>query len=80
MTAQEMFEKLHYRLKKTENCLSYYDGFRYIIEFILDEERYKVFCLDEDCKAISFAIDTHEHQAITQQMIELGWINNNGSS
>ena len=78
MNAQEMFEKLGYKKASSHieqiitNLLSYEKGL-YKIDFDLLGKIYIAY-KEENDEWTSIIIEIDEHQAITQQMKELGWI------
>lgn len=76
MTAQEQFEKLGFRL--TEESNDDWKNFKkgdFEIDFDLEEKNYQ--CSEEGCMTWkSMTVGIGLHQAITKQMIELGWIPN----
>ena len=74
MNAQEMFEELGYKFNEDEieimySFPKYYDGYYLRIVFDKIMSSYKVTKLNH-----STSIGIKLHQAITQQMKELGWI------
>lgn len=84
-TAKEMFEKLGYFLYQKRNCkneiyayeyeMESADGSKvYAIRFWLTEKQYTVYKYFRDRAMWSRNISIGEHQAITQQVKELGWI------
>ena len=80
-TAREMFEELGYHLDPNPYpsgwmiYLSLNDGSDWIssISFILDDKSYSCVCHD-GYETSSLFIDIPLHKAITQQMKELGWL------
>jgi len=83
MKAKDMFEALGYKIvsSKDEEVLIYFSGDRYLY-FILKETHiygkskgYGAYIiLDDSGKKIQTTISINLHLAITQQMKELGWI------
>lgn len=72
-TAQEMFEKLGYTLDaKAEDCMSYSNENNQIF-FYEFNKTYSFRRLEDD---MSEWVGVKLHQAITQQMCELGWLDN----
>lgn len=70
MTAKEMFENLGYEKKEGIDCIGYFHNLACIsIDFYIDKKTYS-------CNFMgSFrSIGIKEHKAITQQMKELGWL------
>jgi hypothetical protein len=65
MTAKEMFEKLQYECKVSDNFITYEKKAGWI-SFNLEEKHHG----HEDRQGIS----VEEHMAIHKQMKELGWI------
>lgn len=82
MTAQEMFEKLGYKQVRNDNVFIEYqddshgDGDYKYIRFGLFWKEYTVGYYDAVETKIKKAIRVfiEEHEAITKQMQELGWI------
>ena len=72
MKAKEMFKELGYeRFNLTEKgYLSYKNNVGIMLVFDLKEKQYYL-CEDDDM-CVSYTVE--EHQAIHQQMKELGWV------
>lgn len=64
MTAKEMFEELGYEAESDDDIIHYKNDLDNVM-FYIDHEEYTndVFC-----------VDSKLHKAITQQMSELGWL------
>ena len=75
MNAKEMFEKLGYKLVEDiwNNNLFRYKYIQYELVFDLIEKTYAFIQTDDDYYGYA-SVDLDFHQAITQQMKELGWI------
>lgn len=72
MTANEMFEKLGYRIHThNEVYIDYIDNKGKFISFEIEHKLYYVSDYKSD---MTENIYIEEHQAIHQQMKELGWI------
>jgi hypothetical protein len=78
MNAREMFEELGYTIKKdTKAILRYTTKPNYgydIIDFSLTRKEYKLTGKTNQGNTHPRFCDVDKHQAITQQMKELGWI------
>lgn len=70
MTAKEMFEEIGYEIiQSDENKINYSNG-NFYIEFDLKYREYMSCSYNDDLLPITL----EEHKAITQQMKELGWL------
>ena len=69
MNAKEMFEELGYEFLPRTGYLLRYKSKDYFLTFWIEEKKY--IKNDYNCE---YAINIKEHQAIHQQMKELGWL------
>ena len=83
MTAKEMFEKLGYvQTIKNDNLIEYTDhshgdgGYMYVRFYLISWKSYTVGYYDSYVTTTKEAtlVSIKEHEAITKQMKELGWI------
>jgi len=74
MNAQEMFEKLGYKLVEKDDYITVYGCGSDFIKFLKGYDGYELFHEMFDKKRIPMCVGGEEHLAIHQQMIELGWI------
>jgi len=70
MTAKEMFEKLGYKIEHNDEDNLYYVNDGLLIQFDLIYREYCVYFKNNEIASIS----CEEHKAITQQLNELGWL------
>ena len=71
MTSKEMFEALGYeQVTNNDNLIKYMDDNGKYVSFIRMCEEYEVGYYDGYARRVSIK----EHEAITKQMKELGWI------
>ena len=71
MKAKEMFEEVGYELERNNDC---YLQFKRNDEMLIFAKEYKEYWVEDYRDGIAVSIRAQEHQAITQQMKELGWI------
>lgn len=71
ITAQEMFEKLGYEFEQEECYIRYKKGSELDQEIFFDLQEKEYLCMDY-ITALNISVELH--QAITKQLIELGWI------
>lgn len=78
MTAKEMFEKLGYKLRQNDNFFIQYNNFfddDATISFCKIDKKYTCFYGEYEEEDVDLReITIEEHKAITQQLKELGWL------
>ena len=73
MTAQKMFEELGYACQKNDVAIIYRKCLSTYINEIVFRLDFKKYSAIEPLGGLFIDVDTHK--AITEQMIELGWLN-----